>query len=125
MSPFREFNIDDLLAAVRSSSENVRVCSEEVMDGYMVDMHHTVHSHRKLSDGTHVIVKKTDEEVGQLLGKIEELMEQQKSFNIRLEAVSSKNSLLNFLTEYLSKLKSALIYGSFILTYQRATGATW
>lgn len=111
LSPFKEFNIDDLLAAVRSSSERVRVCAEGVMDDIIVSTHQTVHNNHKVSDGIHMITKQTGEEVGQLRGKIDEILKQQKSFQTALDAVSSKNSLLSFLMEYLSKLKAAIVLG--------------
>jgi hypothetical protein len=111
MSPFKELNIDDLLSAVRSSSEKVRVCAEEVMDDIIISTHQTAHNNHKMSSGIQVITKQTGEEVGQLRGKIEEILEQQKSFQAALDAVSSKNSLLSFLMEYLSKLKAAIVLG--------------
>ena len=108
-SPFKEFNIDDLFAAVRSSSERVRVCAEGVMDDIIVDMHQTVHKNHKVSNGIHVITKQTGEDVGQLRGKIDEILKQQKFFQTALDAVSGKNSLLSFLMEYLSKSKTATV----------------
>jgi hypothetical protein len=111
MSPFKEFNIDDLFAAVRSSSERVRVCAEGVMDDIIVSTHQTVHNNHEVSDGIHAITKQTGEEVGQLRGKIDEILKQQKSFQTALDAVSSKNSLLSFLMEYLSKLEAAIVLG--------------
>ena len=117
MSPFRDFNIDDLFAAVRSSSERVRVCAEGVMDDITINTHQTVHSNHRVSDGIHAIAKQTGEEVGQLRGKIDEILQQQKSFQAALDAVSGKNSLLSFLMEYLSKLKAALVLGGTLYTH--------
>jgi hypothetical protein len=106
-----DFNIEDLLAAVRSSSERVRVCAEEVMDNIIVTTHQTVNNSHKVSNDIHMITRQTEEEVGQLRGKIDEILKHQKSFQLALDAVSSKNSLLSFLMEYLSKLKSDIVPG--------------
>jgi hypothetical protein len=104
MRSFKDLNIDDLLAAVRSSSERVRVCADEVMDDIIISTHQTVNNNRKVSNDIHTITRQAREEVGQLRGKIDEILKQQKSFQTALDAVSCKNSLLSFLIEYLSKL---------------------
>lgn len=111
LSSFEEFNIDDLLATVRSSSERVRIYAEGLMDDIIVSTHQTVKNNHKVSNGIHEIAKQTGEEVGELREKIEELLKQQKLFQGALDAVSGKNSLLTFLMEYLSKYTSAIVLG--------------
>jgi hypothetical protein len=111
MSSFKGFDIDDLLGAVRSSSERVRVCAGEIMDNIIVSAHQTIHNNHKMSKDIHMIAHQTEEEVGELRGKIDEILKHQKSFQTALDAVSGKNSLLSFLMEYLSKLKAATVLG--------------
>jgi archaellum component FlaC len=95
-SPFRGFDLDDLFAKIRSSAERVRVCAEDIMDNIHVETN-------EISKNIHSITQQTEGGVGELREKIEEILRQQKTLQASLEAVSSKNSLLSFLTEYLSK----------------------
>jgi len=111
MSPFKGSDIDDLLGAVRISSERVRVYAEEIMDNIIVSAHQTIQNNYKMSKDIHVTTQQTEEEVGELRGKIDEILKHQKSFQTTLDAVSGKNSLLSFLMEYLSKLKAAIVLG--------------
>jgi hypothetical protein len=124
MSSFKGFDIDGLLGEVRSSSEMVRVCAEGIMDNIIVSAHQTIHNNHMMSKDIHTITQQTEEEVGELRGKIDEILKHQKSFQTALDAVSGKNSLLSFLMEYLSKLKTAIVLGGYaILTYLRRTRA--
>jgi hypothetical protein len=117
MRPSKNSNIEDLLAEVRRSSERVRFCAEEVMDKIIVTTHQTVNNSHKVSSDIHMITRQTEKEVGQLRGKIDEILNHQKSFQLALDAVSSKNSLLSFLMEYLSKWKSDIVPGNQELGY--------
>ncbi|KAE9373805.1 hypothetical protein N431DRAFT_407513 [Stipitochalara longipes BDJ] len=106
MHPFKDFNIDDLLAEVRCSSERVRACVEEVIDDMIVSTHQTVVGNNMVSKDIYVIAQQTEEEVGQLREKIEEILKQQKSFQAALDAASGKNGLLSFLMEYVKPEQS-------------------
>lgn len=75
------------------------------MDKLVVNSHETIHKNHRMSQDIHKITFQTGEEVGELRGKIEEILKHQKSFQIALDAVSGKNSLLCFLMEILSKVK--------------------
>jgi len=100
MSSFKNFDIDDLLAAVRSSSDKVRACAEGMMDNIIVVTHQT-------TQNIHNIMQQTEDEVGELRGKIEEILHHQKSFQLTLDSISGKNNLLSFLMEWLSKFFQA------------------
>jgi methyl-accepting chemotaxis protein len=130
-SPLKGFDIDDLLAEVRSTSERVRVCAEGIMDSMIisahqtiddnhkiskdtytitqetkeevVSAHQTINDNRKMSEDIHMITQQTEEGVGELRGKIDEILKLQKSFQTTLDAVSGKNGLLSFIMEHLSK----------------------
>jgi hypothetical protein len=108
MSPLRGFDIDELFGAVRSASERVRICAEEIMDNIIVSSHETIHSNHKTSTQIHTIARQTGEEVGELQKKIDEILKQQKSFQTALDAVSVKNGLLSFLMGWLSKLGATI-----------------
>lgn len=73
------------------------------MDNIIVDANQTIHANDKITKDIHVIAQHTEGEVGELRGKIEEILKHQKSFQATLDAISGKNSLLSFLLEYLSK----------------------
>lgn len=103
MSPLRGFDIDELFGAVRSASERVRICAEEIMDNIVVSSHETIHDNHRTSTQIHKIAQQTGEEVGDLQKKIDEILKHQKSFQTALDAVSGKNSLLSFLIGFLSK----------------------
>ncbi len=105
MSPFKGTDIDDLLTAVRRSSDRVRACAEGMMDNIIVVTHQTVHDNYETTQNIHNITQQTEDEVGELRGKIEEILHHQKGFQLTLDSISGKNSLLSFLTEYLSKFK--------------------
>ena len=122
MSPLRGFNTDDLLGQVRSCSERVRVFAEGMIDDIIVSAHQTVHDNHKMSKNIHQITQHTEEGVGELRGKINEILKHQKSFQAALDAVSGKNSLHSFLMEYLSKFKSYAFGG--VQAYLRRTRAT-
>src|SRR5215469_6368454 len=100
MSSFKNFDIDDLLAAVRSSSDKVRACAEGMMDNIIVVTHQT-------TQNIHNIMQQTEDEVGELRGKIEEILHYQKGFQLTLDSISGKNNLLSFLMEWLSKFLQA------------------
>jgi hypothetical protein len=116
-SPFKAVEIDDLLEAVRSSAKRVRVCSEEIMDNIIVDAHQTIHNNDKMTKDILMVTQQTEGEVGELRGKIDEILKHQKSFQTTLDAVYGKNSLLSFLVEYLSKLKTNIVLGSTLYSY--------
>jgi hypothetical protein len=117
-SHFKSSDIDELLGAVRSSSDRVRIYAEEIMDNILVSAHQTIHINHKMSKDIHKVTQKTEEEVWELRGKIDEILNRQKSFQTALDAVSSKNSLVSFLMEYLSKSKPATVLGGYaIFTY--------
>ena len=82
------------------------------MDNIMVDAHQTIHDADKMTKDIHMITQQTEGEVGELRGKIDEILRYQKSFQTTLDAISGKNSLLGFLMEYLSKLKTCIVFGS-------------
>jgi hypothetical protein len=109
MRPSKDINIDDLLAAVRSSSERVQARADEIIDDIIVNAHQTVDKNHKISSQIHTIAQHTEEEVGKLSERIDEILKRQKSFQAVLDATSGQNSLLSFLTEYLSKSKSAIV----------------
>jgi hypothetical protein len=102
MSPFRGVETDDLLADIRSSSKRVRVYAQEIMDKIIV-------SSSEMSKHIQEITKQTEQEVGELRVKVDELLNHQKSFQIALDAASGKNNLFSFLMEYLSKLIPAVV----------------
>jgi hypothetical protein len=116
-SPFKAVEIGDLLEAVRSSAERVRVCSEEIMDNIIVDAHQTIHNNDKMTKDILMVTQQTEGEVGELRGKIDEILRHQKSFQTTLDAIYGKNSLLSFLTEYLSKLENAILLGSTLYSH--------
>jgi hypothetical protein len=103
----------------------VRICAEEIMDNIIVDMHQTIHNNDKMTKDIHTITQQTDEKFGEIHGKIDEILRHQKSFQTSIDAISGKNSLLSFLMEYLSKLKTAIVLGSTLYSLPlRKTGAT-
>jgi hypothetical protein len=115
MSPFKGVSIDDLLAAVRSSSDKVRVCAEGMMDNIIVVTHQTAHSNYHATKDIHNITRQTEGEVENLHGKIEELLQRQRDFQLTLDSISGKNNLLTFLMEYLSKLKHLVCLYKFLM----------
>jgi hypothetical protein len=106
MSAFKGVEIDNLLSKVQSSSDIVRACAEGMMDNIIVGTHQTVHDNFKTTNDIRDIMKHTGGEVGELRGKIEEILKHQMDFQQVLDSISGKNNLLNFLMEYLSKLKA-------------------
>lgn len=109
MSPLKSYDTDELLAGVRSTGERVRVCAEEIMDNIIVSSHQTIQDSHEMSKDIHMTTHKTEGEVEELRGKINEILKHQKSFQTALDAVSGQNSLLSFLMEILSKLKAAIV----------------
>ena len=73
-----------------------------MMDNIIVSSHQTLQTNHETTRDIHMIAQQTEEEIVELRGKIEEILKHQKSFQIALDATSGKNSLLSFLTEYLS-----------------------
>lgn len=98
MSPLRGYDVDDLLKAVRSSSDKVRACAEQIMDNIIV-------TNDKATKDIHTITHQTDQKVVELRRKVDEVLDQQKSFQSTLDAISGKNHLFSFIMEMLSKLK--------------------
>jgi hypothetical protein len=115
MAPFIGDEIDDLLALVRSSSDRVRACAEGILDNIMVDTHQTTENIRN-------ITQQTEGEVFELRGKIDEILQHQKDFQLTLDSISSKNSLLSFLREYLSKSELRRASEEPILTFSSRKG---
>jgi hypothetical protein len=134
-SPFKSYEIDSLLRMVRTSSENVQVCADEIMDNMIVGAHETIHSTEQKTTDIHMITQRTetgvghlDEKLDELLKhrnpfqtrgtevelchlheKVDELLKHQQSFQATFDAISSKNGLLSFFTEYLSKSKANIV----------------
>lgn len=103
-SPFKSVDVDDLLSEVRNSSNRVRACSEGMMDKFLVETHMTVHDSYEITQNIQTTTHKTGGDVEELRGTIEQLVQQQKDFQLTLESMSGKNNLLSFLQEYLSKI---------------------
>lgn len=78
------------------------------MDNIIVNSHQTIHSNHRTTTDIHMITQQTEGEVGELREKIDEILKHQRSFQVTLDAVSGKNSLLSFLMEYLSKSRVLL-----------------
>lgn len=104
MSPLSSYDTDELLSKVRTTGERVRVCAEEIMDNIIVSSHHTIQTNYEMSKDIH----RNEGEAEEIRGKLDELLQHQKSFQTALDAVSGQNSLLSFLTEILSKFEVAL-----------------
>jgi hypothetical protein len=109
MGPFKSVEIENLLAQVQSSSDIVRACAEGMMDNIIVGTHQTVHDNFKTTNDIRDIMQHTGGEVGELRGKIEEILQHQIDFQQVLDSISGKNNLLNFLMEYLSRLRRNIL----------------
>lgn len=111
---------------MRSSSEKLRILAEQIMDSIIVSTHETVHSNDKMTKDIHAVTQQSGAEVGELRGKIDEILQHQQSFQAALDAISGKNSLLSFLMEYLSKFRATISSRRYaILTQFRKTRTTW
>jgi len=114
MSPFKSCEIEDILGTVRASAAAVQACASDIMDNILVNAHQTIHENHKLA-------RQTEEEVGELSRKIEEILKHQKSFQLALDAANGKTSLLSLLTELISKFTASVALEYSALTYLRKT----
>jgi hypothetical protein len=108
MSPFKSNEIDSLLDNIRRTSERVRIYADEITDGIIVDTHKIAHDNKRTTQDIHGFTKETREGVVDLRWQINEIREQQKSFQATLDAIAGKNDLLNFLVEYVSTLNAVI-----------------
>jgi division protein CdvB (Snf7/Vps24/ESCRT-III family) len=95
-------SVDDLLEAVSTSSEKLRVCAEGMMDDIIVNTHKTMNDDFEMTKHIRTMAENTGGEVDELQGKVDEILRRQKSIQQTLDAISGKNGLLDFLKEYLS-----------------------
>jgi hypothetical protein len=80
-----------------------------MMDNIIVVTHQTVHDNYQTTRNIHNITQQTEDEVGELRGKIEEILQHQKGLQLTLDSISGKNNLFSFLMEYLSKFKLTVL----------------
>ncbi|KAF2672080.1 hypothetical protein BT63DRAFT_422585 [Microthyrium microscopicum] len=98
---FKGWDVDDLLLMVHNSAQKVRTCAEVMMDEIRVVTHQTVHNNYVATRNLQSTAEQTEEGVGQLHRKIEQLLNKQNDIQITLESISGKNNLLNFLIEFM------------------------
>lgn len=103
MSPFKGYELDNLLSMIRLSGERVRVVAGAIMDSVAVGTNQTVHKSYETMKTIHDKQAQAENDVSNLRGKIEEILRQQRDFQQTLDSVHGKNSLLSFLVEYISK----------------------
>lgn len=102
LSPFKGASIDDLLDAVSSSSDKVRVCAEGILNNIIINTHKTTNDGLEMTKNIGSMTHQTGGKVGELHKKVDEMLERQKSLQRTLNAISGKNGLLEFLDEYIS-----------------------
>jgi hypothetical protein len=116
LSPFKGASIDDLLEKVSSSSDKVRICAEGMMTDIIVDTHKTMNDDLEMTKDIRTITQHTGGEVEDLQGKVDEILVRQNKLQLTLDAISGKNSLLDFLIEHLSMCPKLLNQGERKLT---------
>jgi hypothetical protein len=116
LSPFKGASIDDLLEKVSSSSDKVRICAEGMMDDIIVDTHKTMNDDLEKTKNILTMTQHTGGEVEELQGKVDEILVRQNKLQLTLDAISGKNSLLDFLIEHLSMCPKLLNQGEPKLT---------
>ncbi|EFX03514.1 hypothetical protein CMQ_442 [Grosmannia clavigera kw1407] len=93
LSPFRGFNIDELLGTVYRKADTVHIYTERIKDEIITDTHNLTWDTRKLS-------RENREKIDTLHAKIDEVLKEQKNLQSLFDlSSSSKNFLFQFLMD--------------------------